>query len=137
MKHLFIILSIILLSSPLFGQSKKSGLLYIWENGSRYVGEMINKVFSGQGTLAYSDGRKFVGEFKNGKYHGQGTMTYPDRSKYEGKWKEGKYHGQGTFTFSDGNVGVGEFRENRPWNITTYNKYGIYKWKYVKGLRVE
>ena len=49
----------------------------------------------------------------------------------------GKFHGQGTFTFSDGNKGVGEFRYNKPWNITTYDKYGNYKWKYVKGVRMK
>ena len=53
MRHILIILSILLLlTSPLFGQSKKKGLLYIWENGSRYVGE-----------------------WKDGKKHGQGTYT--------------------------------------------------------------
>ena len=52
MKHILILISILLLSSPLFGQSKKKDLLYIWENGSRYVGE-----------------------WKDGKKHGQGTYT--------------------------------------------------------------
>ena len=35
MKHLLILLiSILLLSSPQFGQSKETGVLYIWENGT-------------------------------------------------------------------------------------------------------
>jgi len=112
MKQLLIILSILLLSSPLFGQ--ETGVLYLLENGTNYVGE-----------------------WKDGKKHGQGTFTWSDEGKYEGKWKDGKFHGQGTFTFSDGNKGVGEFRDNKPWNITTYDKYGNYKWKYVKGVRVK
>ena len=76
-------------------------------------------------------------ERRNGKFNGQGTFTWSDEGKYEGKWKDGKFHGQGTFTFSDGNKGVGEFRYNKPWNITTFDKYGNYKWKYVKGVRVK
>ena len=68
MKHLLIIfISILLLSCPLFGQSKKKDLLYIWENGSRYVGE-----------------------WKDGKKHGQGTYISHDGRKYEGEWKDGK-----------------------------------------------
>ena len=53
----------------------------------------------------------------------------------KGKWRNGKFNGKGTFTFSNGNKGVGEFRDNKPWNITTYDKDGNYKWKYVKGIR--
>ena len=82
-------------------------------------------------------GDKYVGEFRDGYRNGQGTFTWSDEGKYEGKWKEGKFQGQGIFTFSDGKKGVGEFRYNKPWNITTYDKYGNYKWKYVKGLRVK
>ena len=40
MKHLLIILSIILLYTPLFGQ--ETGVLYLWENGTKYVGEWKN-----------------------------------------------------------------------------------------------
>jgi hypothetical protein len=105
--------------------------------GIKYEGEWKDGKKHGQGTFTSHDGRKYVGEYKQGKRHGQGTLTSHDGEKYVGKWKEGKFHGQGTFTFTDGNKGVGEFRNYRPWNITTYDKYGNYKWKYVKGLRVE
>ena len=110
MKHILIIISILLLFSPLFGQSKKPGLLYIWENGSRYVGE-----------------------WKDGKKHGQGTYTFPDGKKYVGGWKDSKYHGQGTLTSSDGKYFVGEFKDSKPWNITGYDKNGNIKRKWVYG----
>ena len=51
MKLLLITLSILLTSSPLFGQ--ETGVLYLWENGTKYMGE-----------------------WKDGKKHGQGTFTY-------------------------------------------------------------
>jgi len=70
-----------------------------------------------------------------GLENGQSTFTFPDGDKYVGEFRDGKFHGQGTFTFSDGNKGVGEFRYNKPWNITTYDKDGNYKWKYLKGVR--
>jgi len=103
-------------------------------DGSIFKGQFRNDKKHGKGELTSSGGRTYVGEYKNGKKHGQGTFTYPD-GKYEGKWKNGKLHGQGSLTFANGNKGVGEFRDNKPWNITTFDKDGNYKWKYVKGVR--
>ena len=125
-----------------FKDGKRNGQgTYTWSGGSRYVGEWKDDKKDGQGTYIYGKGKlkgdKYVGEFRDGYRNGQGTFTWSDEGKYEGKWKDGKFHGQGTFTFSDGNKGVGEFRYNKPWNITTYDKYGNYKWKYVKGVRVK
>jgi len=65
MKLLLITLSILLTSSPLFGQ--ETGVLYLWENGTKYMGE-----------------------WKDGKKHGQGTYTLPNGSKYVGEWRENK-----------------------------------------------
>ena len=53
MKHLLIILSILLLSSPLFGQ--ETGVLYLWENGTKYMGEWKDGEKHGQGTFTWSD----------------------------------------------------------------------------------
>ena len=80
MKHILVLISILLLSSPLFGQSKKKGLLYIWENGSRYFGE-----------------------WKDGKKHGQGKFTYTDGGWYDGSWKEGQSWTGITYD-KDGNI---------------------------------
>ena len=101
----------------------------------KYVGGIQDGKRHGIGTLTSPDGDKYVGKFRNGKKHGQGTFSLSGSKIYEGKWKNGKFNGQGAFTFSDGNKGVGEFRDNKPWNITTYDKDGNYKWKYVKGVR--
>ena len=77
MKHILIILSVLLLSSPLFGQSKETGVLFLRiENGE---------------LLYYQDGDggndgKYVGEIENGKPNGHGTLTSPEGDKYEGEW---------------------------------------------------
>ena len=106
-RHILILLSILLLSSPVMGQSKKSGLLYIWENGSRYVGE-----------------------WKDGKKHGQGTYTSGkgegEGDKYVGEFKGGFKNGHGKYF-------VGEFKYSKPWNITGYDKIGNIKRKWVNG----
>ena len=51
-KHLLIILSILLLSSPLFAQ--ETGLLYIWKNGTMYIGEWKDGKNHGQGIIEFT-----------------------------------------------------------------------------------
>ena len=127
MKHLLIILSILLLSSPLFGQ--ETGVLYLWDTSSgqvwetfrdkdtqpKYKGQVENGKPNGQGTLTLSDGTKYVGEFKDEEFHGKGTLTRPDGGKYVGEFKNGKIHGQGTYTFEKGKYEgfkyVGEWKD--------------------------
>jgi len=108
MKLLLITLSILLTSSPLFGQ--ETGVLYLWENGTKYMGE-----------------------WKDGKRHGQGNMTYHDGSKFVGKWKDGKKHGQGTDTYGDGRKYVGEWKDGERWNGTLYDKEGKIIGKFMNG----
>jgi len=208
MKHLLILLSILLLSSPLLGQ--ETGVLYQNKTSSgikrktfgnekvqpKYEGEIKNGKMDGLGVLTYPYGEKSVvgewnngkewntkhtkkdgtllgkfenGEWKiswgvlyfglrNGKYgwvedgdekknskyvgevkygipYGQGTYSFPNGDKYVGEFKDGEKHGQGTYTFSDGRNGVGEWRENKPWNITEYDKNGNITKKYVNGIK--
>ena len=68
MRYLLIIFtfSLLLLTSPLFGQS------------SKYEGEIKNGLPNGQGTENDLLGGKYVGDWKNGEKHGQGTLTFPD-----------------------------------------------------------
>ena len=64
MKHLLILISILLLSSPLFGDK---------ETHPVYKGQVEDGEFHGQGTLTYTDGRKYVGKFKDDeKWNGTG-----------------------------------------------------------------
>ena len=106
MKHCIILITILLLSSPLFGQSKKDGLLYIWENGSRYIGEWKDGKKHGQGKYTSADdngeGDKYIGEFKDDKKHGQGKYIWPNGDEYEGDFKDDKPNGIGIYTFPSG-----------------------------------
>jgi hypothetical protein len=146
MKHLFIILiSILLLSFPLYGQetgvlflSLENGELVYYEEGDddnegKYVGEIDNGEPNGQGTFIWSDGTKYVGEYKNGLPNGQGTETWSDGSKYVGEFKDGKWDGQGTITWSDGTKYVGEYKDNKRWNGIYYDQYGNIRGKTVNG----
>ena len=135
MKHLLIILSILLLSSPLFGDNHKGETLYLWKTSSGvqwkgfgekqtnpiYKGQVENGEPNGQGTLNLHNGEKYVGEWKNGRPHGQGTGTLPDGRKYVGEYKDGKRHGQGTFTHHDGRKYEGEWKDGEVWNGIVYD----------------
>jgi len=140
MKHLLIILiSILLLSSPVIGDNHKGETLYMWgkypdyvwkgfgekETHPKYEGEVSNGKPNGFGVLTYPyDEKSVVGEWKNGKYDGQVILTFPDGEKYEGEYKDGLKHGQGTYTWNDGEKYVGEWKDGRKHGQGTYTQYG-------------
>ena len=148
MKHLLILLSILLLlSSPLFGQSQETNVLYRWKTSSgfqwktfvngevkpKYVGEISNGEPDGNGILTYSNGDKYEGEWKDGEPNGQGTFTSPNGMKYIGEFKDGKKYGQGKFTYPNGSKYAGEFKDGKEHGQGTFtfpdgSKY-VGEWK--------
>ena len=91
MRHLLIILSILLLSSPVIGQ--ETGVLYLYETSS----VLVWKTFGDDKVQP-----KYKGEIKNGKPEGFGNLTSSDVEKYVGEWKDGKKYGQGTYIYHHG-----------------------------------
>ena len=126
MKHLLIILSFLLLSSPLFGQ--ETGVLFLREVNDNWGW--------------FEDGNKdkdakYIGEFKDGFFedrqpNGRGKFTSPDGIKYAGEFKDGERNGQGTYTFPDGRKYIGEFKDGKEWNGTGY-KNGEIVVRFVNG----
>ena len=82
MKHLLIILSFLLLSSPVIGDNHKGETLYRWETSS-------GKVWKGFGDKETHP--KYQGQVKDGKPNGLGILIYPDGGKYVGEWKNGEW----------------------------------------------
>ena len=128
MKHLLILLiSILLLSSPLFGHSKGEHTLYKWDNSS------------GDGFVWKSFGDKetqpvYKGEVdESGNPNGYGILIYLYGIKYVGSWKDGLENGWGNLVWSDGRNFKGEFRNGIKWNGTLRNKNGESIEKYVNG----
>ena len=127
MRHLIIIfISLLLFTSPLFGNSHKGEILYGWETSS---GVQLRKF--GDNDIH----PQYKGDAENGKPDGLGIMTYPDGSKYLGEYKDGKKHGQGTFTFPSGFKYVGEFKDGGIWNGIVYDKNGNFIGKWVNGVK--
>ena len=132
MKSLKIFLSILFISTNVFGQG--TGVLYLYKTSSglvwktsgddkvqsKYIGEIKNGKPEGIGNLTSLDGEKYDGLWEDGEKHGQGTYTFSSGAKYDGLWKDGKKHGQGTFTWSNGNRYFGE------WNVGVIHGQGTY-----------
>ena len=127
MKHLLIILiSILLLSSPVIGDNHKGETLYRWETTSGVAW----KGFGDKETHSV-----YKGDVKNGIPNGVGIFISPSGEKYVGEFKDGVRHGQGTLTTSDGSKYVGEYKDGLPWNVTGYDKDGNIKFKIVNGVK--
>ena len=140
MKHLLIILSFLLLSSPVIGQ--ETGVLYQYETSSDFVW----KTFGNEKLQP-----KYEGEITNGKPDGFGFMTYPYGEKgVVGEWKNGKEWNT-KHKNKDGKL-IGKF-ENGEWELmwgvlyigsrdgsgSRYGKKGWYEeeWKGVESLNNE
>ena len=90
MKHLLLILiSFLLLSSPVIGNSHKGETLYLWDDPSG--GDYIWKGFGDKETHP-----KYQGQIKNGKPNGLGILIDPNGRLYVGRWKNGIREGQGS-----------------------------------------
>ena len=135
MKHLLIILSILLLSSPVIGDNHKGEILYLWKTSS-------GEVWKEYGDKEYQD--YYEGAWKNGKPNGLGVMIYNSiqetkdymelvKRKYIGGWKDGKWNGQGIYK-KDSILFVGEFRGDEFWEGTKYLLDGSILSKFRKGV---
>ena len=129
MKHLFILISILLLSSPVIGDNQKGETLYEWKtaSGIKWI-EIGDKDFHA----------KYIGDVMIGKPHGIGTVVYPDGNKYVGEWMNGLFHGQGIYTTaSDGYSYVGEYRIGSLWNGIMKGKDGTIDYKVVNWEKIK
>jgi len=124
-KHLLIILSLLILTSPLVAQ--ETGVLYFKKVNGKY------------GWFENGNDKKdwkYVGEIKNGKPNGIGVLGSTS-GKYSGEVKNGMKHGQGTYTYKSGRKRVGEFRKSKPWNVKNYDKNGKIEAEWVKGIKLK
>ena len=130
MKHLLIILSFLLLSSPVIGDSHKGETLYRWENpsGDGYIW----KGFGDKETQPV-----YKGEVENGKPNGLGILISPYGWKYIGSWKDGKNNRKGTEILPGGEKFVGEFYKGKISNGTKYDKDGNIQFKIVNGKMIK
>ena len=146
MKHLLIILSILLLSSTLFGQSSKYESVsqcvlqtmkerkltgnemfkMVQEECERILGKVKGKWEKRQkGVLFFINRNRILGWYEDGDEKKDG--------KYVGEIENRKPNGQGTHTYSNGERYVGKWKGGSPWIGTKYNKNGKTLGKWVNG----
>ncbi|MBO1223489.1 MAG: PDZ domain-containing protein [Candidatus Scalindua sediminis] len=87
----------------------------------KYVGDIVDGIKHGYGTMTYLDGRKYVGEFKNDNLDGQGRHTWPEGDVYVGEWKDNVRNGQGTQVWPSGDKYVGEWENDESTGLGTYS----------------
>ena len=102
-------------------------------NADRYVGEIQNGRFHGQGTYFFSNGNEYEGAFYEGKYHGRGVFKFASGERYEGEFRDGKFHGRGVYTWSGGLRFEGTWQNNRKWTGTVFSQWGTVAGHYAEG----
>ena len=127
MKHLLIILSFLLLSSPVIGNSHKGETLYGW-------GEYPDYKWMGFGDKETHP--VYQGQVKNGKPNNLGFIIHPNGNKFVGSWVNGKKL-DGTFTYIVGSKYVGSWLEGEWWKGILYDEYGKVHTKYVNGEEIK
>jgi hypothetical protein len=96
-----------------------------------YTGDLINGKRNGDGTMVYPEGhefKKYDGSWENDLYSGEGSLTWSNGDKYIGKWKDGKRHGKGSMTFSKNNS-EGYLKYEGNWKDNLFSDKGKLTWR--------
>ena len=99
MKHILFILSLLLLSYPVIGNSHKGETLYDWSECWSFI--PCDYKWMGFGDKETQP--KYQGQLKDGKPNGLGVLISTNGWKYFGSWKNGEIW-KGTEYDKDGNI---------------------------------
>ena len=64
--------------------------IFTYDDGSRWVGDIIDGMPEGSGILKYSNGDRYEGQFADHAPHGEGVMYYANGRVYGALWSEGR-----------------------------------------------
>lgn len=62
---------------------------YTFNNGTKYIGTWNDGKLNGQCEMYINDGTMYIGEVLDGQFHRIGTYTFADGSKWTGTWNNG------------------------------------------------
>lgn len=78
-----------------------------------YEGTWKKDSIDGKGLYIYGDGSYYIGEVKDNKREGKGRAVLKDSTVYEGEWRANALNGKGTIIFKNGDVHTGTFLNNK------------------------
>jgi ABC-2 type transport system ATP-binding protein len=81
--------------------------------GGEYLGEVVNSLPHGKGSLKLPDGTRYEGDWKAGKPHGRGSVIYPSGGVYRGEISDGKRNGYGKYASPDGKIAEGLWEQGK------------------------
>ena len=84
----------------------------ILKNG-KYVGQIVNGLIEGKGTMFWDDGDRYEGDWKNGKMEGKGIYYCNNGDRYEGDWKNDLKEGKGIMFYTNGNKVEGIWKNDK------------------------
>ena len=58
--------------------------------GSSYAGDVCDDRLEGMGRYTFASGATYVGQMLDGVFHGKGTLHLPNGGKFEAMWENGK-----------------------------------------------
>ena len=93
-----------------------------YPSGDLYVGEFVDGLREGRGTLNLVNGNRYVGEWEENQFHGFGVFTYAifregsvmiRGRRYEGHFEKGRMSGRGILILGQGDVYEGHFENDQ------------------------
>jgi len=69
---------------------KSGNITIVFDNNARYIGQILNDKYNGQGTLINSDGSRYIGQWVNDKENGRGVFINSKGDRSTGIFKDGQ-----------------------------------------------
>lgn len=82
---------------------------YVYKNGDRYTGEVLDGRRHGQGSYYWKDGGHYTGTWVKGKREGKGRLVTKSDGVYVGEFRDSKIQGSGTYETEEGDIYSGTF----------------------------
>lgn len=106
-------------------------------DGSYYVGEIVDGKRHGYGLWKSKDGYSYKGDWNYDTRHGKGGCIYTDGSTFNGEFCLGKESGHGYWVGDDGSTYNGEWQDGLKNGVGEYKGCdgSIYHGEYINGLQ--
>ena len=89
-----------------------------YNDGSRYVGQVVNGLKEGKGIMNLNNGDRYEGEWRNDKREGKGIKYFNEEpfkgDRYEGDYRNDKREGKGIYYWNNGNRAMGDYYNGEP-----------------------